>query len=530
MTSNSPMQSRQPAGTGTPPSPVRAAPLVSALKWTCLGIVVLVAIYALMAMLPKGAWFGIVIVAAVAMGTLVIYASHRAVPAKYLYPGILLLVAFQIFPIFYTVSMAFTNYGDGHSITKAEAIAAIQRDSVKEVPGSPRYQLSVAVEEGSDIQTGDLRFLLVDPAGNLLQGTSQGLSGLSEEGIELASNGRIAKAPGFRILNASEVGDRKDLEAFSVPTKDGAIKSIGFSAAYEGRATVTYDEASDTLTDTSTGKVFRAVDAQWVADDGSSFPQGWRENVGFKNFLRVINDPTLRTGFVNILIWNILFAVISVVSTFLLGMFLALLFNNPRLKGKGVMRAVLILPYALPGFVTALVWGSMFNQDWGLINTTLGIRPDWLGDPTLAKIAILITNLWLGFPYMFIVCTGALQAISSDVKEAAKIDGATGLQSVLRITMPLLLVAVGPLLIASFSFNFNNFTLIYLLTAGGPMDAVNTKIGSTDLLITYAFRLAFGGVGNDYGFASAVSIFIFFIVATLSAVGFSRTKALEEVH
>ena len=135
----------------------------------------------------------------------------------------------------------------------------------------------------------------------------------------------------------------------------------------------------------------------------------------------------------------------------------------------------------------------MFNQDFGLINSYTGLNVDWLGNPWAAKAAILVTNLWLGFPYMFIVCTGALQSIPGDVREAARIDGASAFRMLRSIIMPLLLVAVGPLLIASFAFNFNNFTLIFLLTGGGPFDAGNTSIGSSDLLITYAYRLAFSG-------------------------------------
>ena len=180
--------------------------------------------------------------------------------------------------------------------------------------------------------------------------------------------------------------------------------------------------------------------------------------------------------------------------------------------------------------MTALLWMSMFNQEFGLINEITGLNIDWLGNPWAAKAAILIANLWLGFPYMFLVCTGALQSIPGDVREAAKIDGAGPVRTVTSIIMPLLLVAVGPLLIASFAFNFNNFTLIFLMTEGGPFTSGDTSIGSTDLLITYAFRIAFSGVNPNYGLASAVSIFIFFIVGVMSYSGFRRTKSLEEVN
>jgi arabinogalactan oligomer/maltooligosaccharide transport system permease protein len=243
----------------------------------------------------------------------------------------------------------------------------------------------------------------------------------------------------------------------------------------------------------------------------------------------VLTNATLRAGFLTIFAWNVVFALVSVVSTFVLGMLLALLLNDARLRGRALYRSILILPYALPMFVTALVWSSMFNQDYGLINKILHLNIDWLGDPWAAKAAILITNLWLGFPYMFIVCTGALQSIPGDVLEAAKIDGASAMRTMRSVIMPLLLVAVGPLLIASFAFNFNNFGLIFLLTGGGPFEAANTNIGSSDLLITYAYRLAFSGVSPNYGLAATVSIFIFFVVGLMSYQGFRRTKALEEV-
>ena len=148
----------------------------------------------------------------------------------------------------------------------------------------------------------------------------------------------------------------------------------------------------------------------------------------------------------------------------------------------------------------------------------------------MAKVAVLLTNLWMGFPYMFIVCTGALQSIPSDVKEAAKVDGATGIQTTLRVTAPLLLVAVAPLLVSSFAFNFNNFNAIELLTGGGPFETAGDVRGGTDILISMIYRMAFGGARADYGFASAVSVVLFAITGVLAALQFRATKALEDVN
>jgi arabinogalactan oligomer/maltooligosaccharide transport system permease protein len=502
-------------------------------RWGLIGLTLVVLAIVVQKLVEQGAWVGVVIAAFVAMCVLVVYGTGRSVPLKYLLPGLALLVGLQIWPIAYTAATAFTNLGDGHLISKQESIDSIIANSVREVPNAPRYLLSVAVREGTDPATGESFYLLTDPSGKTLLGGKAGLSDLPAADVEKAGNGRITKAAGYQILTAIQVNARKDLRDFAVPTTEGAgIKSVGLAEAFQGKANVSYDKASDTLRDSATNKTYIPLKASWVPKDGQgdAFPQGWKENVGFKNFSNVLTNDTLRSGFLKIFTWNVVFAVVSVLSTFVLGMLLALLLNDPRLRGRALYRSMLILPYALPIFVTALVWSSMFNQDYGLINKLLHLNIDWLGDPWAAKAAILITNLWLGFPYMFIVCTGALQSIPGDVLEAAKIDGASAFRTMRSVIMPLLLVAVGPLLIASFAFNFNNFGLIYLMTEGGPFQDSNVSVGSSDLLITYAYRLAFSGVSPNYGLAATVSLFIFFIVGLMSYEGFRRTKSLEEVN
>jgi len=507
-----------------------------AIKWVLIGVALLGIFYIATKLAQAGNTMAVVIAGLVGMGILAVYATRRAVPLKYLVPGLLLMIAFQLWPVVFTASLSLTNYGDGHLYSKEESVTDIIAQSVREVPDTPRYKMSVAVQEGGSPETGDLILLLTSPDGTMQVGDKSGLKPLPADGVEKTPVGKITKAPGYTILTAKQVNARsKDLSAIAVPTSDGGgIKPVGLSEAFEGKATVTYDPASDRLTDTSTDpqSVFAPKDARWtnVADPTQSFPQGWKESVGFANYSRILTDPTIRSGFIKIFIWNMAFAIVSVLSTFLLGMLIALLFNDPKLRGKAFYRSLLILPYALPGFVTALVWKGMFNQDYGIINQTLGLSVDWLGTEWGAKTAILITNLWLGFPYMFIVCTGALQSIPQDVREAATIDGANAFRTLRSIIMPLLLVAVGPLLLASFAFNFNNFGLIYLLTKGGPFSGADTSIGSSDLLITYAYRLAFSGSAPNYGFAAAVSVVIFAIVAILTLPGFRKTKALEEVN
>src|SRR5205823_9272970 len=155
----------------------------------------------------------------------------------------------------------------------------------------------------------------------------------------------------------------------------------------------------------------------------------------------------------------------------------------------------------------------------------------WLfGSAWWARVSCIAVSVWLTVPYFFLVSLGALQSIPQELVEAARVDGGGPIQIFRRATLPLLLVAVGPLLIASFAFNFNNFNNIYLLTGGGPYTGASSVAGSTDILISYTYKLAIAtGKGQDYGLASAVAIIIFFIVATISGISFYRSKALENV-
>ncbi|WP_235866017.1 ABC transporter permease subunit [Serinibacter arcticus] len=225
-----------------------------------------------------------------------------------------------------------------------------------------------------------------------------------------------------------------------------------------------------------------------------------------------------------------MFAVGSVGSTFVVGLLLATTLNEPRMRFQRLFRSLLIMPYAIPGFISLMVWAGFWNRDYGLVNDMLGLGIDWLGNASWAKVAVLMTNLWMGFPYMFLICTGALQSIPSDLKEAAAIDGATGVVQFRRIVLPLLLVSTAPLLVSSFAFNFNNFNAIQLLTAGGPFSPDNPTAGGTDILISYTYRLAFGNGGSQIGFASAVSVLLFILTGVLAAIQFRGTRKLEEMN
>ncbi len=506
---------------------------VPILKWTLILASLALIALAVQRLIEMGWWAGVVIVGALGSAILVVYGRRKSVAMKFVLPGLVLMLAFQVWPVLYTAATAFTNQGNGHMLSKEQAIESIINTSVQEVPGAPRYAMGVAVAEGESPDTGQIILLLTDPAdGQIYSGTEEGLKKLDKSEVKQNDKGAVTSAPGYTLLNPKQINERTDLKDVVVPAETGAIRPQGLSQAFEGTYTMSYDAKADVLTDERTGTRYVAEKGSFVPEsgEGQPLPTGWQINVGFSNFTKVFTDPVIRSGFIGIFLWNVAFSAIGVISTFILGMLLAILFNNEQMRGKRIYRSILVLPYAIPGFVTALVWKNMFNPDYGLINNMTGLNLDWYGDPVLAKVMILVANLWLGFPYMFIVCTGALQSIPRDIYEAAEVDRVGPLAQLTRITMPLLLVSVGPLLISSFSFNFNNFGLIYLMTEGGPFSATNTEIGSTDLLITYAYRMAFSGANPNYGMAAAVSILIFLLVMGMSLIGFNKSAALEDVN
>jgi len=254
---------------------------------------------------------------------------------------------------------------------------------------------------------------------------------------------------------------------------------------------------------------------------------GWRAPNWFANYAKLVTDDKVRGPFIRVFIWTVAFAVLTVVTSFAFGLLIALALNK-AIRGRRMYRSILILPYAMPSLMSILIWGGMFDTEFGAINNILGTHIAWFSDANFARGAVILVSLWLGFPYFYLISTGALQAIPAELNEAAAIDGANGRQIFSKITLPLLLQILSPLLIASFAFNFNNFNLIYLLTGGGPKEQLEGQIaGATDILISYTYQIAFGSNTQDLGLASAISVIIFFLVAGISLYGLRKSKVLE---
>jgi maltose/maltodextrin transport system permease protein len=257
---------------------------------------------------------------------------------------------------------------------------------------------------------------------------------------------------------------------------------------------------------------------------------GFRVSVGGEHYSRIFTDGKFRGPFLRVFAWTVVFASLSVLFTAIVGMLLAEILGWEGLRFAGVYRVLLFLPYAVPGFISILVFKGLFNRNFGEINlildTLFGIRPNWTGNAMLARAMILIVNTWLGYPYVMLMCMGLQKAIPRELYEASALAGAGPLTNFLRITWPLIRKPLTPLLIASFAFNFNNFVLIFLLTAGRP-DFLDTNVpaGETDILVSYTYRIAFEDTGQNFGLAAAISTIIFALVAILSIFNLRLTKA-----
>ncbi|MFC7879240.1 ABC transporter permease subunit [Isoptericola sp. NPDC057391] len=503
-----------------------------AVKLVLIALVDALGVFGVLAAWRAGSWGILAAMVALLAAANWVYFTKRSLPLKYILPGLAFLLVYQVYVVGYTGYVAFTNYGDGHNSTKEQAVDALLAQNERRVEGSPALPLTV-VEDGD----GELGFAVVE------DGVAE--VGTAEEPLAAAPDatldgGVVTAVPGWTVLDRATVLQRQDeVTTLRVPVSDdaadGSVRTQDARTGYVFQPVLEYDEAADTMTDTSTGVVYAPNDeGQFESADGEALPVGWRVTVGFENFATAFGDERYAGPFVKILLWTFAFAVLSVVTTFALGMFLAMVFNDPRLRGRKVYRTLMILPYAMPGFLAALLWSGMLNKSFGVINQVLlgGAAIPWLTDPWLAKLSVLGVNLWLGFPYMFLICTGALQSLPGDVYEAARIDGAGKWRTWRSITMPLLLVATAPLLISSFAFNFNNFTLIKMLTGGGPrFDDASVPLGHTDILISMVYNVSGldGSAPRDYGLASALSIVIFVVVGVISAIAFRQTRKLEEL-
>ncbi len=459
---------------------------------------------------------------------IVVYGTAQSVAWKYLFPGIAGMLVFVAFPLLYTVQIGFTNYSSSNLLEQGRARAYLLDQTVADEAHARAFTLHA---EG-----GAFRLRLQPEAGDSSGGVlvSPPLDLAAPAAVPIVMQPDAGAALGEPANLRTLVLWREGLAKLQLQLPDG--KRIRYAGLREfGPIDPLWKPGSDgAVIESSSNTVFQPNRSTGFFENaqGERIQPGFKVGIGLANYARMLLDADFRGPFVSIFIWTVLFAGLTVLLSTALGMTLAVVLEWEGLKHRALYRTLLFLPYAVPGFISILVFKGLFNQNFGEINAILdaifGIRPAWFADPLLAKVMILIVNTWLGYPYIMILCSGLIKAIPSDLYEASAIAGATPLTNFFKITAPLIAKPLTPLLISAFAFNFNNFVLISLLTDGRP-DFLNTKLpaGTTDILVSYTYRIAFTDSGQNFGLAAAISTLIFVMVAVMAMVQLKITQRAE---
>lgn len=265
---------------------------------------------------------------------------------------------------------------------------------------------------------------------------------------------------------------------------------------------------------------------------GYGTAKGWKM-VGLYQFQQVLVGP-LKSEFFPLFGWTLVYTTIATLGTFIIGLVFAMMLRDKNMKESFIYKGLLVIPWALPGAITIISFKGLFNSQYGAINNILmqlNLLQEpvlWLTTPMAARVAVILVNLWLGFPYMMNVCIGALAAIPDTYYEAADIDGASRRQKFRKITLPSLSNVSYPLLIANFAFNFNNFNSAFLLTDGGPSKAGSSFAGWTDIIGSAAYNMSV--TKGNFGLGAAMSIVLFAIIGTLSIINMKVSGQFKEVE
>jgi len=510
---------RPPEGSG-----VRAVLRVLPIRPVLVALVAIPGLYASFVIYLAGKpWIGLALLVIVCLGSY-IYLSEKAYTYRYLFPGLLGFGLFVIFPIVYMVFLSFMKYSSQNLLPFNRVLGLFRQETFLTGNVSYRFQL-YRQENGSfilaveDDRNPSQRF--VSEPFDLQPGQQQPAP---EEATKLAALPPGESIPG-QPLQISQFTREKlfiPMRSLQFALPDGKLIGLEGLQRFTARERLWTINNDGSLTNRKDGSTIRPNFAKgfFVDEKGRKVGVGFRTAYGFGNYIDILTDPRIRGPFFKIFVWNVAFAGLSVLFTFAVGMLLAVVLEWKEIRFRKIYRTLMILPYAVPAILSILIFKGLFNQEFGAVNEFLrgifGVAPDWETNPWGSRAMILLVNIWLGYPYMMLICTGMLQSIPPNIYEASAIEGSTPLIDFFHLTLPLILPPLVPILISSFAFNFNNLLVVYLLTGGGPKMVGGGIAGETDLLVTFTYNLAFRDSGTNYGLASAVATLLFIIVGTLA--------------
>jgi maltose/maltodextrin transport system permease protein len=453
-----------------------------------------------------------------------IYLSPRAYAFRYLFPGLIAFGLFVVFPLFFTVYLSFSKYSSSHLLSYQNVADLLAEDSYI-VPDTPCYDFTLYRQD-----RGQYVLLLRDQSDQEKRFLSEPFelqpdkSAVNREPIKMTAAASTLPVEGEQLkigqitrellfislrglpfrLPTGQTVEKEGLDQFCARNRIWRRNADGSFTNHKDKSTIRPD--------------FRR--GFFVDQTGKPVGIGFRTVAGLENYGHIVTDPQIQIPFLRIFIWTVIFSAVSAFGAFAIGMLLAVVLEWKEMRLRNVYRTLLILPYAVPAVLSILIFKGMFNQEFGAVNQLLhavfGLAPQWETNPWGARAMVLLVNLWLGYPYMMLICTGMLQSIPYSIYEASAIEGSNPITDFFQITLPLVFPPLLPVLVASFAFNFNNFSVIYLLTGGGPKMVGGGNAGVTDILVSYTYTLAFRNSENNYALASAIATLLFFLVGTLA--------------
>lgn len=457
-------------------------------------------------------------ISAIGVFLILVFTRRRFSPVKWLAIGIALALLFTLYPLLYTFYLSVTNMGSGHLMSKQQAISRLEQQTY--LPERGKTYSWVAYEAAP----GEYALWLIDADGTgflAIPGEPLIAAAAGEEGVgELDENGFPLTIEDYERLPMNRtVPIITPLSEIIFGAGDNIVRVSSLRVAAELEPKYLYDAARDVMVDQETGVVYTPIEGRFTSESGEELSPGFIVIVGTRHFERFLGNPGFREPLLGMLIWNVTFALFSVAISFAVGLAVTVLFDD--LPGKQIIRALLIIPWPIPVLVSILIWRSMLNPDLGFVSPLLksifGTSPAWFQDANWTRFAVILINVWLSYPYFYVISAGAIRSIPSEIYEAAVVDGASAWRRFRHITLPLVLRILMPLLIASFTFNFNNFNVIYIFNYGNPPMA-NTVVpmGHTDILISFVYRLAFVTTNvTNYGLAAAITVMLFLLVALM---------------
>ncbi|MBN1428187.1 MAG: ABC transporter permease subunit [Anaerolineae bacterium] len=492
----------------------------------------LVVILWLMASLIKDGLFPLAsILGAIVIFVLLVYLRPHFTPIRWLGIAFVFVVLFTVYPIIYTFYLSVTNMGAGHLMSKTQAIERLEAQRYLPEEGttyswtayqSPEgdYALWLMSEEGAG--------LLVKP-GVAPQSVSPGEAGVGE----LDENGIPIQIAGYQRLEHKSllaILDKLGAVDFGQPPDAIRIRSMNEAAVLV--SLYVYDPARDVIVNQETGEIYEPVEGTFTSPSGEKLTPGYITIVGQRQFVSFLGNKGFREPLVKMFGWNVMFALLTVFVSFAVGLVVTLLFDD--LPGRQIIRAILIVPWPIPVLVSVLIWRSMLHPDVGfvapILESLFGSSPQWFQNAFWTRFALVMVNVWLSYPYFYVITAGALRSIPEEIYDAATVDGAGFWNRFYYVTSPLLLRILTPLLIASFTFNFNNFNVIFIFNFGQPaMAGTIVPMGQTDILISFVYRLAFlTSNTTNYGLAAAITTLLFVFVSVMVLLQVRVTSVFKE--